>query len=76
MPIEISLAFKKTVAFSAGVFTYMWKKGIVSKQHIIICIQGNQEGKWNSLKIINKFTPQQIQVYDKFVFVQIEISHN
>ena len=79
LSIEISLVCKTNLLLLvAGLFAFVWKEGIVSKYRSKICIKSNQEGEWNSLKIMNRSTPQQTQDYDISVFAQLKtwiISH-
>ena len=79
LSIEISLVCKTNLLLLvAGLFAYVWKEGIVSKYRSKICIKSNQEGEWNSLKIMNRSTPQQTQDYEISVFAQLKtwiISH-
>ena len=60
----------------AGFFEYVWTEGIVSKYRIKIRSKRNQEGRWNSLKNMNRITRQHIQVYEISEWAQIEILNN
>ena len=56
-----------------GMFEYMWREGIFSKCHIKICVKSNQQGEWNTLKIINRMTSQQEHSYGISVWAHNEI---
>ena len=64
IPIEIWLSvLENMLLLSRKLFEYVRTKRMVFKNHTKICSKNNQEQKWNILKIMNRTTPHEVQVY-------------
>ena len=63
IPIEIWLSVLENI-LSTKMFEYVRTKRMVFKNHTKICSKNNQKQKWNILKIMNRNTPYEVQVYD------------